>query len=234
VQRRIILVIAPSGSGKTHLISELIRDIDRVAVFDTVSDPQYFATDKNGTPREDVKVIEGSPRQFAEAIGSLNGMIGKEEGEFKVIYHPKKVTITITDQGLMESPEFGIIVRLCQERGHMYLVIDEAHLWCNTYNCPQELQMANLIGRHDGLSMILIAQRLVGVHPAIRENADEFYFWKVIQPRSLKLVEEYCGDDVAKQVKELRAVELDANDKFVKPGQYLHWTKFKGVVEVTE
>jgi len=90
VQRRIILVIAPSGSGKTHLISELIRDIDRVAVFDTVSDPQYFATDKNGTPREDVKVIEGSPRQFAEAIGSLNGMIGKEEGEFKVIYHPRK------------------------------------------------------------------------------------------------------------------------------------------------
>jgi hypothetical protein len=42
MQRRIILVIAPSGSGKTRLVSEMIADIDRVAVFDTVKRPTVF------------------------------------------------------------------------------------------------------------------------------------------------------------------------------------------------
>jgi hypothetical protein len=79
-----------------------------------------------------------------------------------------------------------------------------------------------------------VAQRVTGIHPAIRENTDEFYFWKIINPASLKVIEENCGKDVAEQVKNLRAVELDEKDNFKSPGQMLHWTKFRGVVEVTE
>lgn len=226
MQRKIILVIAPSGSGKTRLVSEMIHDIDRVAVFDQVKDNQYL------TDKENVTIITGTPKAFAGAIGSWKTPEEKVKQHFRVIYHP--VATEVQENGLMESPEFGIIVRLCQERGQMYLVIDEAHLWCNSYNCPKELMLANLVGRHDGLSLILIAQRINGIHPAIRENADEFYFWKIITPTGLKMVREYCGDEVGEQVANLRAVELDANDNFVAPGQYLHWSKFRGVEEVTE
>lgn len=227
MQRRIILVIAPSGSGKTRLVSEMITDLDRVAVFDTVKDPQYF------TEKDNVVVIEGPrPRSFAEAIGALGPDAGKAQGKFKVVYHPG--IREVQKNGLFYSPEFGPVVRVCQERGHMYLVIDEAHCWCDGRNCPNELMLATLIGRHDELSMILIAQRITGIHPSIRENADEFYFWKMITPSGLKMVEEYCGEDTAKQVAELRAVELDEHDKFKAPGQYLHWSKFRGVEEITE
>lgn len=226
MQRRIILVIAPSGSGKTKLVSELIVGIDRVGVFDTVKDPQYF------TERENVVVVDGNPRQYAEAIGTFGENFKQAEGEFKVVYHP--ANYEVQKNGLFESPEFGKIVKVSRMRGHMTLVIDEAHCWCDGRNCPNELVLATLIGRHDELSLILIAQRVQGIHPSIRENADEFYFWKIITPSGLKMVEEYCGEDVAQQVKELRAVELDDNDKFKAPGQCLHWTKFRGVVEVTE
>lgn len=225
MQRKIILVIAPSGSGKTRLVSEMIQDIDRVAVFDQVQDAQY-------TTKEDTVVITGRPKAFAEAIGGYLTDEEKEKQRFRVVYHP--TTSEVQENGLMESPEFGMIVRICQTRGHMTLAIDEAHLWCNSYNCPKELHLANMIGRHDELSLILVAQRINGIHPAIRENADEFYFWKIITPTGLKMVTEYCGPEVADQVKNLRAVELDKDDKFVAPGQYLHWSKFRGVEEVTE
>jgi hypothetical protein len=226
MQRRIILVIAPSGSGKTRLVSEMIAHIDRVAVFDTVKDSQYFEG------REEIQVIEGRPRAFAEAIGAFSSEGGKAEGKFKVVYHPAHYEIQ--KNGLFESQEFGNVVKVCNLRGHMYLVIDEAHCWCDGRNCPNELMQATLIGRHDEFSMILIAQRITGIHPSIRENTDEFYFWKIITPTGLKMVEEYCGEETAKRVAELRAVELDEHDRFKAPGQYLHWSKFKGIVEVTE
>lgn len=225
MQRKIILVIAPSGSGKTRLVSEMIADIDRVAIFDQVKDVQY-------TNQKETVVITGRPKEFAETIGAYKTDEDKAKQRFKVVYHP--TTAEIEDNGLMSSPEFGMIVQICQTRGHMYLVIDEAHLWCNSYNCPKELMLANLVGRHDELSLILIAQRINGIHPAIRENADEFYFWKIITPTGLKMVREYCGDDVGEQVSKLRAVELDKDDKFIAAGQCLHWSKFRGVEEVTE
>jgi AAA domain len=226
VQRKIILVIGPSGSGKTATVSKLIDDLDRVAVFDMVKDDQYFLT-KTGDPRVGVVVVEGVPRQFGREIGLIDG----DKSHFKVVYHPIKVETM--DNGLADVPEFGPIVRACHERGDMYLVIDEAHMLCNSYNCPPELMKANLIGRHKEFSMILVAQQFNGIHPAIRENADEAYFWKIIRPATLKSIADMCGDDVADQVRDLRAVEVDENNKFKAAGQRLHWTKFKGVVEVT-
>jgi len=221
VQRRIIIIIGPSGSGKTRTTSELVDKFDRVAVFDKVKDTQY-------SNKKDAVVIEGRPKEFARQIGAL----GDEKKRFLVIYHP--AVTEVESNGLLYSPEFGPIVRVCHERGDMYLVIDEAHLWCNSYNCPPELMEANLIGRHKEFSLILVAQRFNGVHPAIRENADEFYFYRIIQPTSLKMIADICGDETAEKVSTLRAVEVDENNKFIAPGQRLHWTKFGGIVEVTE
>jgi AAA domain len=223
MQRRIIIVIGPSGSGKTRTVSELVDKFDRVAVFDKVKDEQY-------SKKKNAIVIEGKPRDFGRAIELLTPEDARKN-KFLVVYHPQ--VVEVESNGLLYSPEFGPIVRACHERGDMYLVIDEAHLWCNSYNCPTELMEANLIGRHQEFSLILVAQRFNGIHPAIRENADEYYFYKVIQPASLKMIADICGDETAIKVQELRAVEVDENNTFKKPGQRLHWTKFGGVVEVT-
>lgn len=213
---KIIVVIGPKRSGKTRKVSELVTELDRVAIFDLMKDSQYTT---------ETVVIRGRPADFAREIGP-------DKETFHVVYQP--VIQNLRDNSLLELPEFEPILKLCHLRGDMYLVIDEAHLLCNSRNCPPELVMASLVGGHKGFSMILIAQSFSGIHPLIRQNADEMYFWKIIEPRDLDGINDRCGGDVAEQVRNLRATETDDNNQFKSPGQMLHWTKYKGIVEVTK
>lgn len=213
---KIIILIGPKRAGKTRKTSELVRDVDRVVVFDMMKDAQYV---------EGATVITGKPAELARAIEP-----NKES--FRVVYQP--VITKLRDNSLMDLPEFQPILKLCHLRGDMYFVIDEAHLLCNSRNCPSELVMASYVGGHKGFSMVLIAQSFSGIHPAIRQNADELYLWKIIEPRDLDGVQDRCGKEVAAQVAALRSTEVNDNNEFVRAGQMLHWTKNKGVVEVTE
>jgi hypothetical protein len=216
MQNKIICVIGPKRSGKTRKVSEMVRTIPRVAVYDMMKDSQYIA---------DAAIVRGNPEDFAKCITP-------DKEEFQVIYHP--TIIKLNDKGLVDAPSFEPILKLCHLRGHMYFVIDEAHLLCNSRNCPSELMMASYVGGHKGFSMILIAQSFTGIHPIVRRNADELILWRIIEPADLEGIRERCGRDVEDKVRQLRSVELDDNDEFKAPGQMLHWSKSKGIIEVTE
>lgn len=210
---KIIIAIGPKRVGKTRKVSEVVRGLPRTATFDIVRDAQYT---------EGATVVRGRPADFANAI---------RPEKFNVVYQP---TIReLKDNGLMDVPEFQPLCKLCHARGDMYFIIDEAHLICNSRNCPSELALASMIGGHSGFSMILIAQSFTGIHVALRRNADEFYFWKIIEPNDLDGIADRCGDEVRDQVAALRATESDDNEQFKSAGQMLHWTKNKGVVEIT-
>jgi hypothetical protein len=213
---KIIIVIGPKRSGKTRKVASLIEDIDRSVTFDLMKDGQY--SERNA-------VVRGRPADLARAIGP-------DVKKFAIIYQP--VIINLKDNGLINSPEFEPILKLCHLRGDMYFIIDEAHLICNSRNCPPELVMASYVGGHSGFSMILIAQSFSGIHPIIRRNADEFYFWKIIEPSDLEGVADRCGSEVADKVASLSATETDDNNQFKKAGGILHWTKNSGIKEVTE
>lgn len=216
MHNKIIIAIGTKRAGKTRKVSSMVADIDRVATFDMMKDAQYL---------EGCTVIRGKPREFAQAVSP-------DTKAFKVVYQP--TVIKLRENGLIDAPEFEPLLKLCHKRGDMYFIIDEAHLLCNSRNCPPELMMASYVGGHSGFSMILIAQSFTGIHPVVRRNADELLLWRVIEPSDLEGIRDRCGRDVEEQVRNLRAVELDDNNEFVKPGQMLHWTKSKGVIEVTE
>jgi len=213
MHNKITLVIGPKGSGKTYKVISLLEKEQRVAVFDMVHEQGY----------NDCIPYMNQPAEFAKAIDP-------SVETFRVAYRP--VLIDVQDNGLVDSPEFEPFVMLCFKRGNMTMVIDEAHLLCNSRNCPKSLMVANLVGRHRELSMILVAQSFSGIHPAIRKNADEFYFWKIIEPSDLDGIKDRCGDEVRDQVKNLKATETDDDDNFIAPGQVLHWKKAKGVVSI--
>lgn len=231
MQNKIILEIGPKGSGKTYTACEGIKKMERVVVFDMVSERAYAAA--IGAPEEidpdlppDNKIIVGRPKELAQAMPQ-----GKEH--FKIVYRP--IEIEIQDNGLVNAPEFGPVTKLCFLRGDLWFVIDEAHLLCNSRNCPKDLMVANLLGRHRRMSMVLVAQSFTGIHPAIRKNADEFMFWRLIEPSDLEAIRQRCGREVEEQVRNLRVLERDPKtEKLIKPGQMLHWDKLKGVVSVSE
>jgi hypothetical protein len=216
VFNKIILVIGPKRAGKTRKTSELVRDYDRAVVFDMMKDAQYV---------DDAIIVRGRPADLAREIPP-------DKEKFRVVYQP--VILNLKDNSLMDIPEFQPILKLCHLRGDMVFIIDEAHLLCNSRNCPAELVMASYVGGHSGFSLILIAQSFSGIHPAVRQNADELYLWKIIEPRDLDGISDRCGKQVMEQVQNLRATETDDNNEFKKAGQMLHWTKNKGVVIVTE
>jgi hypothetical protein len=216
VFNKIIMVIGPKRTGKTRKVSELFTTYDRAVTFDMMSDTQYV---------EGATVIRGRPAELARVIGP-------DQTKFRVVYQP--TILRLKDNSLMDAPEFSPVLKLCHLRGDMYFVIDEAHLLCNSRNCPAELVMASYVGGHKGFSLVLIAQSFSGVHPAVRQNADELYVWKLIEPRDLDGIADRCGKDVMEQVRQLRATETDDDNQFKSAGQMLHWTKNKGVIEVTE
>jgi hypothetical protein len=227
MQNKIIIVIGPKGSGKTYTVCEAIAKIDRVVIFDMVHEAGYaeVVLNQDGRTKSQNAILIGEPRAFANAIS-------KDKEKFKVIYRP--INIEPEDNGLVTTDEFGPVCRLCFLRGDLYLVVDEAHLLCNSRNCPKELMVANLLGRHRRMSLILVAQSFTGIHPAIRKNTDEFLFWRIIEPSDLDGIKDRCGKDVAERVQNLRPLERDAEtDKLIRPGQMLRWDKLRGVVEVT-
>lgn len=216
MQNKIIIVIGPKRVGKTRTVSSLVADIDRSVTFDMMKDAQYV---------DGATVLRGRPAELARSIDP-------SKDKFRVVYQP--VIINMQPNGLIDCPEFEPVLKLCHLRKDCYFIIDEAHLFCNSRNCPAELMLASYVGGHAGFSMILIAQSFTGIHPVVRRNADELYFWKIIEPSDLEGIRERCGRDVEDAVRNLRATEINENNEFVSAGQRLHWTKFRGVVEVTE
>jgi DNA helicase HerA-like ATPase len=214
MRNRIIGIIAPKGSGKTFHVSRMIAsgELGKVAVFDMLHEDAYLHCCD--------EIIIGEPKKFAEALRQPN---------IKIAYRP---IIFEQVDGEMHSPEFEqVYMRLVYPLGNITIVIDEAHLLCSPATCPPMLVTANLIGRHRELSIVYITQRFAGVSRALTANTDEFFFYKIIEPRDLSGIRERCGSDVADRVANLRRLDYDKVTGKVIPGEILHWSSYEGVKE---
>jgi hypothetical protein len=233
MQNEIIILIGPKGSGKTYYACEQVKKMDRVVIFDMVGEPAYAQAIGYVLPEptmpvsqnEDIAIIEGQPRELAKVITP-------DKEFFKVIYRPTKIEM---DKNIVVVPEFGPVTKLVYLRGDCWYVIDEAHLLTDSYNCPKELMIANLLGRHRRMSMVFVSQSFTGIHPKIRRNADTFIFWRIIEPSDLEAIRKRCGNDVEEKVMNLRVLEQDKKTgALIRPGQHLVWDKLHGIVEESE
>jgi hypothetical protein len=207
VFNRIIVAVAPTGSGKTHAVSAAFRECERAAVFDMVHEPAYLT----GTD-----LIVGQPRAFAECL----------KGEsFRVCYRP---IIFSMMSGEEYCPEFEPFLKCCYLRGGMWAIIDEAHQLCSPHMCPDVLLSAVRLGRHRGLNLIFATQSFSAISRPITQNANEFWFWKIIEPSDIEGISQRCGREVAKKVTALRRLERTKEGKII-PGETVQWTAWEGM-----
>ena len=205
------MIVAPSGSGKTYTVSQSIKEMERVAVFDMVHEPAYLAP----LVEANDKLVVGNPAEFARAIAV---------DRFKVCYRPTTVDRDERRPEEVKVPSFGPWIKLCYLRGNMTAVIDEAHLLCNPYTIPRDLFNACVLGRHRRLNLIFVTQSFSAVHRFVTRNAHELVFFNIIEPNDLEGIRKRCGMDVAARVSNLRRLSIDESTGTVTPGEMIHWS----------
>lgn len=208
MQNKIIGIIGPTGSGKTHLAAELFAREERAAVYQILAqDAGYLGPADN--------IIDGDIRRFAVAIGAPR---------FRFIYRVARET-SYVEKNRYVFPDFDWYVRACLERGNMSMFVDEAHMLCNSHSCPLSLWESIITGRHYTLDVVYITQRFAMVHKDITANTKEFFFWNIIEPADLEGIERRCGYDVREAVQSLRRTEDHRHEGgSIEPGEFLHWT----------
>lgn len=207
MQNLIIGAIGPKGSGKTHKVAEYMRTLPRVAVFDMVHESGYIS--------DNSAIFTGQLQAFGQSL---------LQDEFCSIYRPTAYNI---EGDLIVCPSFETIVKLCYLRGNMTLVIDEAHLLCNSRSCPPMLTISNLIGRHRRLSLCYVAQSFAAVTRPLTRNTDMFWFWRIIEPADLDGIRDRCGNETMERVEQLR--KLDQGTNPVTPGEMVQWDIWEGL-----
>jgi hypothetical protein len=211
VTNKIVGIIAPKGTGKTHLAAQMIKELERVAVFDPIHDPAYAACCE--------ELVIGSPRRFGTEIFCER---------FRVVLRP-----TWYDPDSLDCVAFDWFCTLSFLRGNMTAIIDEAHLFCSSHRCPPELLNASRLGRHSKLSLVYITQSFTAVHRILTLNTNTFVFFKVIDPRDLDGIKDRCGIETAEQVQALRKLEFHEQNEPI-PGQRLVWKDTETTPEIFE
>lgn len=205
IQNQIVGIIAPKGSGKTHLATKLQAQFNRVAIFDLVGEPAWAEVCDD--------LVIGDPHEFGNAIcGTM----------YRVVYRP-----AIYDAETGACPEFDWFARLAFLRGEITLVIDEAHLVCSPQVIPQPLKLVPLIGRHRQISLVYITQSFTAVHRSLTRSTNIFAIFRLTDDLDLDGLARRCGRPVADLARNLR--KLDAGRGV--PGEILRWSDL-GQVDV--
>lgn len=221
MQNKVIGVIAPKGSGKTTVVADLVRQTQRVAVYDPMAatDNQYRLAAS--------EIIVQDLKAFHLAIAEEN---------FQVLFEPELPVQDDKNPNEWFYPDFRPFLQKIWRRvqliGPMMVVIDEAHYTMSKRTMPVEVLNIITNGRRYGLDIVWITQRFVGVNSWARANADEYWFFRLSHPADIDTVSQIAGPDVADQVVELR--RLDASAEPVVPGQLLKYSTLDSSVEVID
>lgn len=188
----ILGVIAPKGSGKTtlalHIIRELRARAENVAVFDFMGEDGYAQACED--------IVVGSPRDLWAAMHG--------EG-FSIAYRPLEY-----DAKTGACPGFDFFCSISFKRGNLWVIVDEAHQFCNPHRIPKDLLSIARLGRHQRVSLVYITQSFTAVERTLTLNTNRFAFFRIIDPRDLDGIRDRCGPQVADDVAGLRKLDAES------------------------
>ena len=216
----IIGVIAPTGSGKSHEVTERIfRVTPCVAIYDpqAARDMDYRMAASH--------IVE---YDLAEARTVM------AEDNFQLLFRPID-PVPVGDEYKFE--DFPAFIKMCYRRceliGPMTLIVDEAHFTCSKRTMPYDLLKVTTMSRSVGLNVVWITQKFAGVNTWMRGNAHKYWIFRLASPGDLDIVAQVCGAEVADQVVQLRRLEK-GDDGRAMPGELLIWSSLDGSVVVED
>lgn len=218
---RIIGVVAPKGSGKSHQVTtDIFIPTSRVVIYDpqAARDTDYRMAATHIVERDIVECCK---------------IMGQEEN-FKILFAPAD---PVQDGDEWKFTDFGPLIMKCFRYcelvpGGMTLVVDEAHFTCSKRTMPYELMKVTTTSRAVGLNVVWVTQKFSGVNTWLRGNADEYWLFRLASPGDLDIVAQVCGPEVEDQIVSLR--RLDNSSGALVPGQMLVWSSLDGSVTIRD
>lgn len=188
---RRIGVYGASGSGKSTRVKDLMRGAERVVVFDPMDE---YASHRFARCTSLARVLAGMKRGWA--------------GGFRIAYVPP------SNREAEALHKLALLLMQAQapyrderDARKIVLVVEELNLSFPVAALPRDIYgMGELCsrGRHYGIEVIGVTQRLAEVNTRFRGNTSEAYFFRQSDHVDVQAVGRMLGPQWAKHVQELQ------------------------------
>jgi len=166
------LVFGIRGCGKTVKVRNLIKDVRRLIVVDTIGEDYFYGVSFHSL---------AELKKFWLTVYS---------GDFRLIYKPPG------DENEIKE-DVGEICRLCEACQNLTLVIEELNLIFDDKRPPTEFNRMLLAGRKAGIDLIGVAQRPFGFGRKFTSQAKEFYVFYSREPGDVRFFKQSLGNEAA-------------------------------------
>lgn len=167
-EKKVVLVLGQRGSGKTYLARNLIQDINRLIIFDTLG--EY-----------DTGINIETPNEFKEFF------LKTYQGNFKICYQPAH-----------PENDFDVICDIVYECGDLTFLVEEIDIFCSAQSISDNFANIIQRGRHRNISLIGVSQRPFGIPRLITSQAKIIYSFVHREPGDLDYLKAYIGDEAEK------------------------------------
>lgn len=168
-QRKIALVVGKTGYGKSRLVKESIRMLDRLVVFDVMNEYDQL---------KDIQLVN--------SIDDFISLL-KSAGQHGSIF----VRVVLKSQDQYET-----CFSACNIVGNLTVVIEEISNFSSSHSLSPALEQLVRFGRHVDISLIGISQRFADIGLLLRNNFDVLVTFNLSAPNDIKYLAEipFIGD----------------------------------------
>lgn len=181
---KIVTVIGPVASGKTHLLQQWLQKENRAVVFDATGE---FIKDQSFT------AVWSSPRELMDRMQ-------QSPFYFRIAYVP----------GRDVKEDFDWCVKIMwQFDAVKLLAVDECHLVFPNNSIGDHVETTLRFARHAKLGLVAMSQRFADVHKLLISSSRMVIIFRTRAARDYEAVRAAYGSDVAERVANLRPLIHD-------------------------
>ncbi len=179
-EKKVQLVIGKRGSGKSELAKFLIRNADRLVVYDIMS--EYT----EGVTFDDTQLCE---------LGVFWGAVYARE--FRIVYRP-----------LNPRDEIDWLAQAVFALGDLTFVVEEIDSICTPFDMPLAMQAIIQRGRHRNVELIGVTPAPFGIHRDLTRQAKDIFVFKTTEPRDVQYLQRLLGEKIEHKLIALEQYEF--------------------------
>jgi DNA helicase HerA-like ATPase len=155
LKNKIVVILGRKGSGKSTLAREVVAKLPRVVVLDPLEEYQGLR---------------------CRSIGALVSFM--EEAHDRPRF---RVVCTFGE----DVDDYGIALDVCRAVGNLWVVVEEVNFFVDCWTRDKPFMDLVRFGRHDRVSMLLVAQRAAEIPKLYTSQSDVIVSFRQSEPRDL-------------------------------------------------